>query len=152
MMARSGGRVRTYRVNQIVAARPTTSVFTPDPSFDLAASWGSFVTDFRERLNVITAGVLLSRRACDWLRSEGDPTICDAIARAVGGTDRKSNALVVTLPFESIDRAVGDLLRLGTDAEVLAPHHLRAQITTTIARLTELYSPACPLGVEATLA
>ncbi|MFC7583024.1 WYL domain-containing protein [Nonomuraea antimicrobica] len=43
------------------------------------------------------------------------------------------------MPIESIEHAVGELLRLGTDAEVLAPAELRERLAATTYALAERY-------------
>lgn len=43
------------------------------------------------------------------------------------------------VPIESVDHAVAELLRLGTDIEVLDPPELRGRIARTIAELAERY-------------
>ena len=39
----------------------------------------------------------------------------------------------------SVDQATADLMRLGTDAEVLEPSELRSRIAETARRLADLY-------------
>ncbi|MGW1625316.1 transcriptional regulator, partial [Streptomyces sp. NPDC002172] len=46
---------------------------------------------------------------------------------------------VARVPIESVDHAVAELLRLGTDIEVLDPPELRGRIARTIAELAERY-------------
>jgi predicted DNA-binding transcriptional regulator YafY len=43
------------------------------------------------------------------------------------------------IPIESVDHAVGMLLRLGDQAEVLAPTELRERIVETVAALAKIY-------------
>ncbi|WP_146058749.1 WYL domain-containing protein, partial [Streptomyces sp. FM008] len=45
----------------------------------------------------------------------------------------------VRLPVEAEAVAVGDLLRLGAEAEVLAPAGLRAAVARTVAELAGTY-------------
>ena len=45
------------------------------------------------------------------------------------------------LPIESIEHAEVELLKLGADAEVLAPPALRERITATVESLTRIYRP-----------
>ena len=44
----------------------------------------------------------------------------------------------VVIPIESVDQAAADLIRLGTDAEVLEPLELRNRLVET-RRLADLY-------------
>lgn len=46
------------------------------------------------------------------------------------------------IPIESLDHALGELLRLGTDVEVLAPAELRDRITETVHALAKAYAAA----------
>lgn len=47
--------------------------------------------------------------------------------------------MVTTLPVESAEVAAAELLRLGAEAEVLAPPQLRARMAEQAARLARLY-------------
>lgn len=47
----------------------------------------------------------------------------------------------VTIPIESVDQAVRELLGFGADAEVLAPAEVREGLTDTLAALTRIYDP-----------
>ncbi len=46
---------------------------------------------------------------------------------------------MTTLPVESVAVAASELMRLGAEAEVLAPPELRAHMADSAARLAELY-------------
>lgn len=139
VMARARGTMRTYRVNQILAITPTTGAFEPDPAFDLAEMWQRFLDGFRERLAVVTAEVRLTRAGRDRLRADGDPSMIEGIAEALGERADDSGPLLVRLPFESIEWAASDLLRLGLDAEVVGPPALVEHITRTVAELATRY-------------
>jgi predicted DNA-binding transcriptional regulator YafY len=140
VMARSKQTMRTYRVNQILSVRSTDRAFVPDPTFDLPTAWSRFLDEFRERLNQVTAEVRLTRAARDRLRSDGDPANVAAISAAVG--DRKDDhlPLVVHLPYESMDRAVNDLLRLGLDVQAVGPTELLERLRATTAELATRYA------------
>lgn len=144
VMARSRGQLRTYRVSQIVRARPLDSTFEPDPTFDLAASWAAFVNAFRERLHVIDAHVRVTRTTRDRIRAEGDPTLVGALDAALAGAHEDDAAHDVVLPFESIERAVADIARFGRGAEVLGTPELRAAMTALVADLTRQYGMTAP--------
>jgi predicted DNA-binding transcriptional regulator YafY len=49
------------------------------------------------------------------------------------------------IPVESLRQAELDLLRLGAEAEVLAPAELRARLAETTAALAALYQRPLPL-------
>ena len=142
LMARSRGQIRTYRVDQIVNARVMDETFAPDATFDLAASWAAFVMSFRARLHVIDAEVRVTRAVRDWIRSEGDPALCDALDVADGGAPDHDGERVVTLPYESIERAAAELLRYGLGVEVLGPRALRELVSSTVAHLSVRYGGA----------
>ncbi|MEZ5259773.1 MAG: WYL domain-containing protein [Ilumatobacteraceae bacterium] len=146
VMARSRGQVRTYRVNQIVRARLLPTTFEPDPAFDLVAAWAAFVSSFRDRLRVVDAHVVMTRATRDWIRTEGDPVMIEALDRALtddlrGGPDDSAERAVV-LPYESIERATAELLRFGRGVEVLGPPELRASVAAAAADVAQRYATA----------
>ena len=47
--------------------------------------------------------------------------------------------MTATIPTESADHTLGELLRLGADVEVLSPPALRQQIADTVATLAARY-------------
>ncbi|SDX85554.1 WYL domain-containing protein [Saccharopolyspora shandongensis] len=48
----------------------------------------------------------------------------------------------MTIPIESADQALPELLKLGADAEVLAPAELRERLTRTLDALNRIYGTA----------
>ena len=139
VMARSRGKVRTYRVNQIRRVRLTSTRHGPEPSFDLAAAWAAFVTDFRQRLHALDAHVRLDRATRDWIRSEGDPALVEALDRAVALTTEHHEEVEAFLPFESVERATAELLRFGTGVEVYGPPELRDHVASIATALASRY-------------
>jgi predicted DNA-binding transcriptional regulator YafY len=140
VMARSRRQVRTYRVNQIRSARLTSRRFTPDPSFDLVAAWAAFVADFRQRLHAIDAQVRVSRAVRNWIRSEGDPALCEALDRVAPPEAEHDGDVEAWLPFESFERATAELLRFGIGVEVYGPPELRRQAASVAAALAARYA------------
>jgi predicted DNA-binding transcriptional regulator YafY len=140
VMARTRRQIRTYRVNQIRDARLTSKRYEPDPSFDLAAAWAAFVAGFRQRLHTLDAHIRVSRAVRDWIRSEGDPALCDALDRVVSPADEHDGDAEVLLPFESVERATAELLRFGTGVDVCGPTELRQHIASVVAALAARYS------------
>ena len=47
--------------------------------------------------------------------------------------------LTATIPIESFEHALGDLLRLGAEAEVVAPPELHSRMAATVCPLTSWY-------------
>ena len=67
-------------------------------------------------------------------------------ARAAGalgepGTTPLSQPHWKVIPIEPIEHAEIELLKLGVDAEVLAPRVLRQRIAATVETLTPIYRP-----------
>lgn len=48
----------------------------------------------------------------------------------------------MVIPIETVDQAAADLIRLGTDAEILEPLELRQRIAETALTLSRLYAAA----------
>jgi predicted DNA-binding transcriptional regulator YafY len=138
-MARSRRQPRTYRVNQIRSARLTSHHYEPDPSFDLAASWAAFVADFRQRSHALDANVRVSHAVRHCIRSEGNPALCETLNRQVPPATDHDGDVEVVLPFESLERATAELLRLGTGVEVCGPPELRQHIASVTAALAARY-------------
>jgi predicted DNA-binding transcriptional regulator YafY len=51
---------------------------------------------------------------------------------------------VLDIPIESVDVAVGDLLRLGPDVQALGPPPLRRALRRAVRALEAVYGPAAP--------
>ncbi len=137
VVARSSSRsrpasMRTYRVNQIIVATLTDTAFEPLDSFDLAAAWDTFLASFRQRLDVYRAEVRLTAAGRERLRTEGDPAVLSALAEA---TETVDGSVLATLRFESIETATSMMLRLGLDAEPIAPLELVERVAATAAAI-----------------
>ncbi|KKD08250.1 helix-turn-helix transcriptional regulator [Streptomyces sp. WM6386] len=121
----AGPGPRTFRVDQILQLAVTEGEFMRPDDFDLAAYWAAYQRDFHERLYRgealvrLAPGVTLARAF-------------DVRADAGGGT-------LATVPVESVDHALGEFLRMGTDIEVLEPPELRERLARTAAELAEMY-------------
>ena len=141
VIARSRERIRTYRVDQIVSARRTDDHFEPDDGFDLEANWAAFVTSFGERMQVIDVEVRVDRPTRDRIRREGDRALVDAMVRDVGD-DVDDGVRTLTLPFESVERAVSELLRLRDGVEVLGPTEVRQGVAAVARVIADRYAEA----------
>ncbi|MET7575028.1 YafY family protein [Streptomyces sp. NPDC005492] len=123
----AGPGPRTYRVDQILELTASDDEFTRPDGFDLAAYWTAHQRDFHDRLYRGEAVVRLAPGA----------TLARAVA--LGGEPERDGWTLMSVPIESVDHALGEFLRLGTDIEVLSPPELRDRITRTVAELAERY-------------
>lgn len=140
--------VRVYRIDRFAAVSPTDEEFTREATFDLAAFWADRATDFERSIMTGTATVRLSPRGARALPYAVDRTAARDALQTAGAPDA-GGWVTVQLPIESVPIAHDDLLRLGTDAEVLAPRALRDLIAGTVRELGRRYQDpvqeaACP--------
>ncbi|MEV7888895.1 helix-turn-helix transcriptional regulator [Streptomyces sp. NPDC002817] len=121
----AGPGPRTFRVDQILRLAVAEGEFTRPGDFDLAAYWAAYQRDFHERLYRGEAVVRLA------------PGV--TLARAVDIRADEGGGTLVTVPIESVEHALGEFLRMGTDIEVLQPPELRERLARTAAELAEMY-------------
>ncbi|MFF8288820.1 helix-turn-helix transcriptional regulator [Streptomyces sp. NPDC016309] len=132
--------VRTYRISRFLAVEPTGEDFERPAGFDLAAHWEGSSRRLELALHRGTARLRLSPRAQRLLPVQfGAPG-----ARALEGAGPADGDgwVEVDLPVETEAVAVGDLLRLGTEAEVLGPPELRRAVADAVAVLAGRYAGA----------
>ncbi|WP_433431573.1 helix-turn-helix transcriptional regulator [Nonomuraea sp. CA-141351] len=141
LVAQAGGDVRTYRVSQILDLHPLPEGFTRPGGFDLAAYWQGYLAEFEARLRWGVAVVRLSPRGMEHLADLMTPGVVAAAGESAEPPDEEGWTRV-TVPIESIEHALAEFLRLGTDVEVLAPAELRDRVAATAAELAARYHPA----------
>ena len=128
--------VRTYRISRIRELEPLTERFEPPPGFDLAAWWSESTRRLEEEMYPNRATVRLSPLGLRLLEH-----VTSAVSRAgmvVGEPDADGHR-VVTLRVGSLWEASSELMRFGTEAEVLEPPELRARIRETVEKMGRLY-------------
>ncbi|MGW1890070.1 helix-turn-helix transcriptional regulator [Streptomyces sp. NPDC002004] len=138
LVALADDDVRTYRVARFLAVHTTDEVFERPVGFDLAAHWEESSRRLEAALHPETARLRISPRAQRLL-----PMMFGAAgSRALKGAGAPDDEgwVRVELPVETEAVAVGDLLRLGADAEVLGPPALRAAVARSVAALADLYA------------
>ncbi|MGI5288141.1 helix-turn-helix transcriptional regulator [Nonomuraea polychroma] len=141
LVARAGEDVRTYRVSQILDLQPLAEGFTRPEGFDLAAYWQGYLAEFEAKLRWGEAVVRLSPRGLERLADLMTPGVL-AAARQTARPPDEEGWTQVTVPIESIEHALGELLRLGVDAEVLTPGELRDRLAEAAKVLAERYGSA----------
>ncbi|MFC9294923.1 helix-turn-helix transcriptional regulator [Streptomyces sp. NPDC057011] len=137
LVARTEGAVRTYRVSRFLAVDTAEDGFERPADFELAAHWRESTARLDAALHQQTAELRLSPRGQQLLPMRFGAAGARALAGA--GPADADGWVRLRLPVESEAVAVGDLLRLGIDAEVLGPPELRAALAETIASLAERY-------------
>ncbi|MFF5449459.1 helix-turn-helix transcriptional regulator [Streptomyces sp. NPDC012888] len=130
---------RTYRVSRFETARVGAETFDRPPGFDLAEYWERSARRMETARLHQTARLRLSPRAVALLPMLFGSAGAAAVAGATGPD--AEGRVEVDLPVEPDAVAVGDLLRLGPHAEVLAPPHLRAAVHAAATAVAALHAP-----------
>ncbi|UNO39221.1 WYL domain-containing protein [Streptomyces sp. MST-110588] len=131
------GTIRTYRVSRFLELEITQETFERPAGFDLAAYWSRSARQLEDRLYPWVARIRASPQALRLLPMRfGGP---GARAAADAGPPDAEGWREVELPVETTAVAVGDLLRMGTDAEVLDPPELRKAVAAAVASLARRY-------------
>ncbi|WP_344601632.1 helix-turn-helix transcriptional regulator [Streptomyces glaucus] len=130
--------VRTYRVSRLLEAEMTDERFERPGGFDLAAHWAESSRRLEAAVHRGTARLRISPRARRLLPMQFGAAGVRALEGA-GPPDREG-WVVVELAVETEAVAVGDLLRLGTEAEVLGPPALRRAVAGAVAVLARRYA------------
>ncbi|WP_040406723.1 helix-turn-helix transcriptional regulator [Amycolatopsis nigrescens] len=137
LVAGAAGEIRTYRVSRIVELHVLDERFDRPEGFDLADYWRDYLKTFDARRHRDEATVRLSPSAFDRLPHLWDSAMADAAQRSA--TTDADSWIRVTVPIESVEQALPELLKLGADAEVLAPAGLREHIIEELDALTRSY-------------
>ncbi|GAA2460909.1 helix-turn-helix transcriptional regulator [Streptomyces macrosporus] len=136
--------VRTYRVSRILDLDVTGERFERPADFDLAAHWAEVSRRLEAARWRGEARLRVSPRALRLLPMQFGAVGARAV-REAGEPDEEGWVRVV-LPVESTSVAVGDLLRLGAEAEVLGPAELRAAVAETVGTLARRYGRDATAG------
>ncbi|TYC16425.1 helix-turn-helix transcriptional regulator [Actinomadura syzygii] len=136
-----GGTHRTYRVDRVTGVLPSGERFDRDDGFDLAAHWRERADAFLRSMLREEITIRLSPAGMRLLRYAVEPYAAERAAADAGDPDA-DGWVVTTLPVESAVVAASELMRLGAEAEVLAPPELRTAMADRAARLAKLYAPS----------
>ncbi|HET9111160.1 MAG TPA: YafY family protein [Ktedonobacterales bacterium] len=130
--------MRIYRVSRILTLDTLDERFARPDDFDLAAHWQTWSEGFEARMYRGEATVRFSSHARELMSFYLGPAVARAAARTASAPDEEGWTTSV-IPIESVQHATGELLRLGTDADVLEPPELRERIVETISALAARY-------------
>jgi predicted DNA-binding transcriptional regulator YafY len=132
-----GAEPRTYRLSNILALTALEQPFKAPRSFDLAAYWQASTRRFETGVYNGTVQLRVTARGLRLLR-QFSTAVAEAADTSV--VKEKKGWVRVSVPIESVAHAAGQLIKLGADAEVLAPPPLRAELRRTARRLVALYA------------
>jgi predicted DNA-binding transcriptional regulator YafY len=138
LLALTEGQMRTYRVSRVLDLATLDERFERPDGFDLAEAWQTWAKQFQQRLLRGEATVRLSPRALHLLPLYFDSLIARAATESASPPDQHG-WVQATIPIESLAHDQGELLRLGPEAEVLAPAELRRRMADATAALARLY-------------
>ncbi len=138
LVARSGRSVRTYRVSSICDAEICDETFTRPRDFDLAAHSARASSEYEAGVYREHADVRLSPGGMKMLELLG-PYLMKAASQTAGKPDRKG-WVRCTLPLESFDFGVRELMRLGDDVNVIGPPALRALVAEAAGRIARTHA------------
>ncbi|MEY4554989.1 MAG: hypothetical protein RL093_108 [Pseudomonadota bacterium] len=129
---------RTYRVSNILDLTIGEATFERPAGFDLAAWWAETSRRFEADIFTGTATLRVSKTGLKRLARLGAEQARIA-TEATAGTGSGDGWVEVNVPIESVEHAATDFLRLGAEAEVLAPVALRDAMRAAAGRLAQLY-------------
>jgi predicted DNA-binding transcriptional regulator YafY len=139
VVALRGAALRTYRASQILAAVALDENFQRPADFDLAAHWSKSSREYELGNYRGTAMVKLSPRGRSLIGLLG-PYVEAAVAKTAGRPD-KHGWIRCTIPVESGDFGIRELLRLGEEVEILEPAAFRSQVQQALRKILRVYGP-----------
>ncbi|RJF68309.1 helix-turn-helix transcriptional regulator [Rhodopseudomonas palustris] len=135
------GSVRTYRIARVLECVPLDDRFTRPADFDLAAYWQSATLRMEAELHPNVATVRLSPLGIQLLNALSQPYV--KARTQIDDTADADGWRVARIPVGTTSwHAAAELLRLGPEAEVLAPVDLRATIAELARAMAGRYDEA----------
>ena len=129
------GSVRTYRVARILDCTVLTETFARPIDFDLAGYWRAATERLEAEMHPNYATVRLSPVGVKLLDALSQPYV--RTRTRIEETSDAAGWRIAVVPIgKTVWHAAAELLRLGAEAEVLAPAELRdrmAELTQTMA-------------------
>lgn len=136
LVAARGGAPLVYRASNIRSLTVLEAKAARPARFNLARFWAAWTRDFEARLLTGRAMIRLSPKGLRLL-AEMSAAAADAAAAARPDAD---GWITADIPVEKTEVAALQLLRLGAEAEILAPAALRAAVAAEAKSTAALYS------------
>jgi predicted DNA-binding transcriptional regulator YafY len=145
LVATARERVTAYRVSNILEAEALDAPAERPAGFDLAAFWREWAERYERSVYTSTATVRMTESALRMMAFVFPPEM-SRTARELAGPPDEDGWLITTVPIESIRQGHIELLKLGDEAEVLAPAELRERFAGTARGLAATYLTADALA------
>lgn len=142
LVAQKGSAFRTYRVGRISQAEVLDEPYARPLKFDLAAWWSQSSREYEAGSYRDTATIRLSPRGRSLIELLG-PYVEEAVAKTAGKPDKRG-WIRCTIPLESCEHGVSELLRLGADVVVVSPAEVRTRMAQTLRDALRRYSNRTP--------
>ncbi len=123
LIAHRSAGMRVYRVSRVESVRALEDTFERPPGFEITDFWEEWSRSFEQSRARVDVTVRVSEEVRAYL--PGEPRL------AGDGS--------VTVSFDHLGAAYRELLRFGTDVEVLEPAELRARISDTSRAVAAMY-------------
>jgi predicted DNA-binding transcriptional regulator YafY len=138
LVAQAGERITAYRVVNILEAEPLPEPVDRPAGFDLAAFWQEWTDRYERGVYTAEATVRMTAQALERMAFVFPPEMA-RVARAKAGEPGPDGWVQTVIPIESIKHGHIELLKLGADAEILAPAELRDRFIETARGLAGTY-------------
>jgi len=124
LVARRSAGMRVYRVSRVVAVRALADPFERPRDFELTSFWEQWSRSFEENLPRVEVTVRVN----------------DDVRRFLPGDPRVDDDGRTVVSFAHLGDAYRELLRFGSQLEVLEPAELRSRIAETGREVAALYA------------
>jgi predicted DNA-binding transcriptional regulator YafY len=135
-----GRTARTYKLSNMHEVQVLKQRFKRPRQFNLAAWWADATQRFEEGVYRDFATLRASAAGLKRVKAFS-PAVAQAVERTAGTADA-AGWVTVTVPIESIEHAVREMLRLGAEAEVIEPRALRERLRASAQEMLALYARA----------
>ena len=139
LVAQKGNAFRTYRVGRMSGVEALPETYPRPAKFDLPAWWARSSREYEMSTYRESAEIRLSSRGRALVGMLG-PYVVEAVAKTDAGPDAHG-WIRCTIPLESGDLGIRELLRLGADVEVVSPESVRASVARALREALRRYAP-----------
>jgi predicted DNA-binding transcriptional regulator YafY len=142
LVARTGDTPRTYRLSRIASVATSAEHFERPTDFELVAYWEHARAEFEQSRPRVEVVLRIKRADIPALRAAVDWSVRPALDEPSNETS--DGRLELKLPFERLEYAYDDLVKLGGKVEVTDPPELRERLARTGQDLVGRYARRPP--------